>query len=48
MKIRLVQVELFLEDERTVDGQTGTTKLIITFRSFSDASKTGYFVYDAI
>ena len=29
------------------DGQTDMAKLIITFRSFSEASKTGYFVYDA-
>jgi hypothetical protein len=49
MNIRLVLVELFLEDEQTggqMDGQP-QTKLIITFRSVSDASKTEYFVYDA-
>ena len=50
MKFRLVRVELFLEDERTggrTDGKTDMTKLIITFRSFSDTSEIGYFVYDA-
>ena len=38
MKIRPVGAELFHADGRT-DGQTDITKVIVTFRNFSKASK---------
>jgi hypothetical protein len=38
MKIRPVEPELFLADEKT-DGRTDVTKLIVAFRNFANAPK---------
>jgi len=40
MKIRSVEVELFLADRQT-DGQREMTKLQVAFRNFANASEVG-------
>ena len=47
MKIRPVGFELFHADRQTdrrTDGQTDAMKLIVAFRKFANAPKTGIFV----
>jgi hypothetical protein len=46
MKIRPVGAELFHADRQTegrTDGQTDVMKLIVAFRNFANALKTGIF-----
>jgi len=45
VKIRPVGDELFHKDRRTdgrMEGQTDMTKLIVTFRNFSNAPESGW------